>query len=148
MSQLFNNFTSIGWWIGVVIVGLIINIVSTYLKPKIDVFLSSVSSKWATRNEKLRSARNIKVQLLRDNDHEQVMCYLQYLNQKLWVVIYMVFSVLTAVFAMYLKDRSPLLLGACFVFITLFLFFVLQSLFQGQSLLRLLIESRNNDDLN
>ena len=48
-----SDFLSPGWWVSVVLVGLVINLLSAYAKPQVDTFLSSISSNVETsrRNE-------------------------------------------------------------------------------------------------
>jgi len=60
------------WWIGVVFVGIILNILSAYLKPCIDKYLGQLSNKWKKRIE-LQQQRIIETQEeLKDRPHEQL----------------------------------------------------------------------------
>jgi len=40
------------WWVSAVVVGIIINLASDYLKPYIDKILATVSSRWKARVER------------------------------------------------------------------------------------------------
>ena len=51
MTELLNNLSSVGWWISVVLVGLLINLVSAYIKSPIDKLGSKLSSAWRHRTE-------------------------------------------------------------------------------------------------
>jgi hypothetical protein len=56
MSELLKDLTSFHWWMGVVIVGIVINLASDYLKPRADKLLSSMSTWYGTRTESLSRA--------------------------------------------------------------------------------------------
>lgn len=55
MEKFISDIANFYWWLSVVIVGLIINIISSYLKQKMDTFLNRYSTK---RKEK----RDIQLQ--------------------------------------------------------------------------------------
>ena len=57
MTEFLINLSSVAWWISVVFVGLLINLVSAYIKPPIDMLGSKLSSAW--RNRTVRSARRL-----------------------------------------------------------------------------------------
>jgi flagellar biosynthesis protein FlhB len=59
MNEFTNNLTSFSWWLGVVVVGLLINLVSAYLKSPIDNLGSKFSTSW--RNRTLRSREKFKL---------------------------------------------------------------------------------------
>ncbi|WP_129125907.1 hypothetical protein [Geomonas oryzae] len=44
MQDFLKNITSTSWWVGVVIVGIVINLVSSYLKPYLDEQMSKMSA--------------------------------------------------------------------------------------------------------
>ena len=73
MADFFNNITSISWWIGVVIVGILLNLVAIYLKSPIDRCLSSISIKYRTRTEAKKAEREAKITYLVGNKHEQIL---------------------------------------------------------------------------
>ena len=73
MAEFFNNLTSISWWIGVVIVGLVIHIVGTYLKSPIDRLFSSISTKYQTRSKAKKAVREARIANLVGNRHEQIL---------------------------------------------------------------------------
>ncbi len=57
MTDFHNTLFSAGWWISVVFVGLLINLVSAYIKSPIDKLGSKLSSAWRNRTE--RSVRRL-----------------------------------------------------------------------------------------
>ena len=52
MEDIFKQLNSPSWWIGVVVVGIIINITSVYLKTFFEKSFSKISSRYRIRYEK------------------------------------------------------------------------------------------------
>ena len=73
MKELLADSTSPVFWVGVVIVGIVINILSAYLKPAIDKVFGGVSDRWAKRSEKLRQERTLRVERLAKDRFSQVL---------------------------------------------------------------------------
>ena len=73
MTDFFNNITSIGWWIGVVIVGILLNVAAMYLKSPIDRLVGSISTKYQTRSKAKKAEREAKIVNLVGNKHEQIL---------------------------------------------------------------------------
>jgi len=61
MTEVVNNLSSAGWWISVVIVGLLINLVSAYIKAPIDSLGSKLSSAWRSRSERSLQQLNASI---------------------------------------------------------------------------------------
>lgn len=74
MEEFINSLSSPSWWMGVVIVGVIINVASAYLKKPIDLLLSKVSSSWRARQTAAVEKRNALVESLR-NDSNLLLLY-------------------------------------------------------------------------
>ncbi len=72
MDAFLNNLNSPSWWIGVVVVGILINIGGYYLRKKLDSTLSRMSSWWGKRSESRRLNREKQIEYLRKNPHEKV----------------------------------------------------------------------------
>lgn len=72
--QIIKHFTDLNWWIGVVVVGILINLVSNVLQRKFDIQLSRTST-WA---RKFYEGRHRKweddLEHVRADQHEQTMC--------------------------------------------------------------------------
>jgi hypothetical protein len=73
MSEFITNLSSIYWWLSIVIVGILINLFSAYLKIKLDTRLSTVSSWWRKRSEARKTRRLAELDRLRGNPNEQIM---------------------------------------------------------------------------
>ena len=72
MTGFFDNLSSPTWWVGVVIVGILINLVSAYLKPRLDIFFSSGSSWWARRSQEKQLQRKARIERMKADPHEQL----------------------------------------------------------------------------
>jgi hypothetical protein len=73
MEDFLNNITSISWWIGVFIVGILINLVAIYLKSPIDKWRSLISTKSRTRSKAKKAERETKIANLVGNKPEQIL---------------------------------------------------------------------------
>lgn len=67
MDDLINDVGSLTWWIGVVLVGLLINLFSAYLKPLLDGALSALSKQWRTRSQLAREADEKLIEYFRSS---------------------------------------------------------------------------------
>ena len=70
MQKFLTDLSSIYWWIGVVLVGIVINIISSYLKNKLDAYFGSISKKWARRNKAKRDIFDCKVARIKQNPQQ------------------------------------------------------------------------------
>jgi hypothetical protein len=73
MDEVLKNLSSVSWWVGVVLVGLAINLIAAYLKPRLDGTLSSVSKRWATKSAVRRGEREARIRALIASEHEQLL---------------------------------------------------------------------------
>ena len=81
---MFDDFSkdifTISWWISVVVVGISINIVSAYLKNRIDKYLSGISNIWKRRVAIQDDIRKEKLDYLIANPNEQLFVSMQELR--------------------------------------------------------------------
>jgi hypothetical protein len=73
MEELIKNLSSISWWFGIVFVGIVLNVLSAYLKPALDSSFSKISSRWRNRSEDARTSRALIVSELRNDKHQQLL---------------------------------------------------------------------------
>ena len=73
MTNFLRDIGSPYWWLSVFVVGLAVNLLSAYLKPRLDRLLAKGSTSWATRNEKKKAAFLARVERCRSSEHQQVM---------------------------------------------------------------------------
>jgi hypothetical protein len=72
MRAFLDNLKSPAWWLGIVVVGIVINLISAYLKPRFDSVLARWSVYWATRSTQQREERLHRIALLRDKLLDQI----------------------------------------------------------------------------
>jgi hypothetical protein len=106
------NLTSPAWWIGIVIVGILINLVSAYLKPKFDLVLGSMSQKWAERSEKKRQQKKELLTSLINYEHRQTLTAIRALRSHIRSVLNLVFAVLFLVLGGYFPSTLALVQNA------------------------------------
>lgn len=71
MKDFFYNLSSLYWWISVVIVGILINLGSAYLKSRLDASLSKTSTWWRQRSELQKAQRQALLDKVRGDTNEQ-----------------------------------------------------------------------------
>lgn len=77
MDKLLQDMSSIYWWISVVIVGLVINLVSSYLKPPLDALGGKTFHAWKAKSDRAKRLHDHNVSLLSSNPHAQVIAMLR-----------------------------------------------------------------------
>lgn len=72
MDRFIHEISSLYWWIGVVIVGIVINIASSYIKKIMESSLSGVSSYWERKQTKRAAKIAKKIEILKGNSELRV----------------------------------------------------------------------------
>ncbi|NAW59666.1 MULTISPECIES: hypothetical protein [unclassified Vibrio] len=67
MEQFLTDASTTHWWLGVVVVGITINIASTYIRAFFEHRLSRLSSYWRNRQESHVKEEQEKIELLKNN---------------------------------------------------------------------------------
>jgi hypothetical protein len=73
MDELLNNLKSVSWWISVVFVGILINLVASYLRPILDRMSASVSRQVREVQKRERQKWESTVSTLLDSPHRQLL---------------------------------------------------------------------------
>ncbi len=94
MKQVLKDISSLYWWIGVVLVGIAINVASHYLQEALDTQLSSVSSWWRERSEAQRAQRLKELEKLCDNPHEQILLAFSEMQTRFQSIVSLTFPLL------------------------------------------------------
>jgi hypothetical protein len=100
-EKLLENLQSVEWWAGVVIVGILINLVSAYIKPLLDK-LPAWSSFWIRRHGEKQVARyETLLNRLRESPHYQVLAaidemYFRFKGFLCWGLVFVLILILTA----------------------------------------------------
>jgi hypothetical protein len=154
MRGFLRDIGTLYWWLSVIAVGIAVNIISSYLKTKLDGQLSDVSSRWRIRSESQKAMRSEALATLRDSPHAQTMMATSIVEDEISSIYFSVWSVaggwviyLTqlreySVVGMLLLQVLPGLVGAICVF------FALQSRYDAMRKRGLLREARELDPNN
>lgn len=92
MIDFLKNITSIYWWISVVVVGIMINLISYYLRKRLDNRLSAMSTWWSTRSKKQKDKRQKLILRLRNSQHEQILFAFSEMRCRIGAVMSLVFT--------------------------------------------------------
>jgi ABC-type multidrug transport system fused ATPase/permease subunit len=103
MDEFFQNISSISWWLGVVIVGILINVLSHYIQKKFDTQLSALSSRWKKRSEEKKELRKRAIEKIRENPNAQVFVILEEVRLRIQTVLFYVGACALILLAMYFK---------------------------------------------
>ena len=82
MSRFLQDITSVYWWVSVVVIGIVINVVGVLISRKLDIPLSKASSWWRDRSQKRMLEAEQEIVNLKSSQHEQVMMALQVVDHK------------------------------------------------------------------
>lgn len=83
MNEFLSNVNSLYWWISVVVVGILLNVISSYSRDWIDRALSRISGWWANRSDVRRQKEETAVQYYAENDLEFISFQLENLRDRL-----------------------------------------------------------------
>ena len=111
MNEFWRNLESSSWWIGVVVVGILINILAAYLKPWIDSLMSRVSTRWATRNQKLRDERTKRIAFLRHDSNEQVLTSNRKVENLLFCILSLIMGGFLWIGSLLVKLHGPIVVS-------------------------------------
>ncbi len=90
MDELIKQFQKPEWWISVVVVGLLINIISDYLKPTLDSFFARFSSKVRQTSERQKLVFESDVQNLINNPEQLTSLKLETLRLNIRAILLIV----------------------------------------------------------
>lgn len=96
---------SLSWWLGVVFVGIVLNVFSTYLKALLDSLLEAVSSKWQARSAEARARREADLNRLKGNLAAQMLLIALEMRHRHRQTMYMLFSLFFLLFYLLIRVR-------------------------------------------
>lgn len=115
MNEIGTSIGSIGWWLSVVVVGVLINIAAAYLKSGVDSLLSRFSSYWRDRTEKAREEYLNEIEGLKKSKELQRQYEHREIRTRLEAILGIVFAVMLlaykAVAKMYPELSTAQLVG-------------------------------------
>ncbi|WP_396194084.1 hypothetical protein [Flavobacterium sp.] len=121
MDDFFKEMTTLKWWISVALVGVILNIFSSYLKKIIDNFFGKISNRVKQRNLKRDHERNELIKYLKSNPNERYVLGLEELRCRIRSVTFILLSFMMTFFSELFPQKiakiSCLILGLIILFI-------------------------------
>ena len=113
MEKFIEDITSAYWWVAVVVVGVVINILSAYIRNGLETRLAKVSSFWAARKESREQRRSELIELLSTDKTALLLYAKNELRYRVRAVQSVVFSFIfmfmsTSVINMVVFDSLPL----------------------------------------
>lgn len=93
MSDLIADFQFPRWWMSVVVAGILVNIIATYLLRFVDVRLTKTSSWWRRRNASAQQERHAIVEALRSERDGQTQFEVAEMRSRLRSLVFLVQSV-------------------------------------------------------
>jgi hypothetical protein len=107
MDELINNVGSLTWWISVVLVGILINLVSAYLKSPLDRALSAVSEQWRARSALAREADEKVIAYLRSSMDARERHWRAEVRARFQALVFFVLGIMFLLFYVMIRVRVP-----------------------------------------
>ena len=99
VEQILSNLSSPDWWIGVVMVGVIISLCAAYLKPLLDKVFSSMSSYWRMRVEKKEQQLKPEIEHLSNSENARIMAGFDEMRHRIRSTQNLIFGVIALIFS-------------------------------------------------
>jgi hypothetical protein len=74
MNAIIDELSKPVWWFTVVVAGIAINLLSTYVRNKLDSALSRYSAWWRSKSERRKAAWEKRITSILENDDFRAMC--------------------------------------------------------------------------
>jgi hypothetical protein len=149
MENIFNDITSPSWWIGVVIVGIIINIISAYLKPNLDKILSNTSSRWKNIIESRRSKRILLIEGLKNDFYNQAFLALIEIRYRFTLLLYLIIGIaflIISVFMLFMLPTTKIPIIFCLIGFMICILISLEIFRRSNSIFSILSDARSQKD--
>ena len=104
MKTFIENLSSLEWWIAVVVVGIAVNMASSYIKGPCDRLFGAFSKWWINRSDVSRKDRAERVARLRASKEEQILASIKALNLRIRSFFFVFFAVIFVGLAYIIKN--------------------------------------------
>jgi hypothetical protein len=94
MNEIINELSKPVWWVSVVIAGIMINLISAYLKTRLDNTLSSASAWWASKSAKRKKDWSERVERISEGGVELALEIAVESRQRLQSIQILLFAIL------------------------------------------------------
>ena len=133
MDKFIQDVSSVYWWMAVFFVGILINLVSAYLKPSTDTALGKVFSWWRNRTLSQRRSHEALLALLKGDKDQQTLALVDANRHKLNALFYFMFFISSSLMLVQTIDVSLLHSHVSKFVFSLWIGFVIYLMAQGLS---------------
>lgn len=109
MENIINLASKPEWWFSAVLVGVLINLVSTYLKEYLEKVFARITKSRTERSAQRKRYRELRLELLSNSEHELYLALFELNHLKLICIFDYLIAVMFAVFAVATKDSNQFL---------------------------------------
>lgn len=101
MQKFITDLSSIYWWIGVVLVGIVINIFSSYLKTKIDSYMGSISKSWKEYDKEEKARFDCEVNKIKQSPQMLNLALFSEIRARMNAIIFVTTAIFMFVLAIF-----------------------------------------------
>jgi hypothetical protein len=112
MKNFFTQLTSISWWLSVVTVGFLINILSVYITRRLDTRLSRVSSWWRRKSDEKAARKKRDLAWLQQSQVNVTIFALAELRSRIRALTMLVLAFAAALLTLFVRVNAEKLAGA------------------------------------
>lgn len=113
MDEIWKTLSSPAWWITAVAFGILVNLVSAYLKDPLDSLVAKFFKAWRTRSEKARENYKARLAFVASNTDEQLHVLMEALHFRSksngWLIVAGIWA---GFYALALQIRTSIVLTA------------------------------------
>ena len=97
------------WWVTAVIAGVLINLLSDFIKTFIKKKYASTVKSWSTRSNERKSNRERRIDFLAASDHELYIAMLELNQKKMQYIFEYVQAITFLIFGITVKEAFPII---------------------------------------
>jgi hypothetical protein len=106
LERIFTELSNPVWWFSVVLVGIAINVLSSYLRGALDGFFSKSSSWWRNRSEARKKAWEERVDRIVSSIEERNLAIADELRMRLGAIVRLLLSIIIFCYALFFDSHS------------------------------------------
>ena len=108
MNEFMTDLSQLHWWMSVVVVGIVVNLLSNSIKKKYDDFFSSISAQWNNYSIARRNVFEARISLLANDPVEMAFEMHKENRKRVQSISSLVVSVIFMIALLFPKDSTKL----------------------------------------